>query len=81
MNVQQVLDLLGSSISFDYYSISEDISHSYQVKGLVIGVGIELDAQHNISVKDSQDIEETFDISKIKNLFVESPKDATILVV
>ena len=67
MNIQQLLDLMGAIVSFEYHTISKDVKHSCQVKGLVIGVSIELNDNHSISVRSFDDSEESYEISKIKN--------------
>ena len=66
MNVQQLLDLLGSVVSFEYHTISGEIDHSCEVKGLVIGVSIELNNRHALSIMNYEDTEETYQISRMK---------------
>jgi hypothetical protein len=67
MNHQQLLDLLGSVVNFDYHTISQDVEHKEEIKGLVIAVSIELNENHSIAIRDYEDREDSYEISKIKN--------------
>lgn len=63
----QILDLLGSIVSFDYNASSKDAEQKEHVKGLVIGVSIELNGQHFISVQNFDDSEDCYTISRMEN--------------
>lgn len=63
----QILDLLGSIVSFDYNASSKDAEQKEQVKGLVIGLSIELNGQHSISVQNFDDSEDSYIISRMEN--------------
>ena len=63
----QILDLLGSVVSFDYQTLSKDNEHTEKVKGLVIGVSIELNDRHQISVRNFDGGEDSYEISRFKN--------------
>lgn len=63
----QVLDLLGSIVSFDYKSISDQPNQTEHIKGLVIGISIELNEEHSISVQHYDDAEDSYKISRIAN--------------
>lgn len=87
MRTNEILDLLGSVVSFDYQTLSKDVSHTEHVKGLVIGISIELNDRHALSIRNYDDNEDSFEISRMKNFkavqldpyaFFENVKSGTI---
>lgn len=67
MKTNDILSLLGSVVSFDYQTLSKDVSHTESVKGLVIAVSIELNDRHALSIRDYEDREDSFEISRMTN--------------
>lgn len=66
MKVQQLLDLMGCVVSFEYETILGG-DHVQSVKGLVTAISIELKEDHSISVLDFDDSENFYKIDRIKN--------------
>lgn len=88
MNVNQLLDLMGTVVSFDY-EILQGSDQTNSVKGLVRAVIIDLDNKHSILVRDFNDYDEYYEISRMKNFkavhldpyaFFENIKNGSITV-
>lgn len=89
MNVQQLLDLMGCVVSFDYKPLKDGQGEITHIKGLVTGVSIELSNDHAISVLDYHDSDDFYHLDRIENFkavqldpyaFFENIKNGTITV-
>lgn len=88
MNVQQLIDLMGCIVSFDY-EVLQGSDQTNSVKGLVRAAIIDLDNKHSLLVRDLEDYDDYYEISRMKNFkavqldpyaFFENVKNGTIVV-
>jgi hypothetical protein len=69
--MKQVIDLMGNLVSFELKNdeqVKEILGETTKIKGLVTGVALNLNAKHEILVKDFDDIESYFLLSDATNL-------------
>jgi hypothetical protein len=68
LNMKQVIDLMGNLVSFEIQNNEElhsILGETTTIKGLVTGVALHLNGNHEILVKDFDNGENYYDFSKI----------------